>query len=109
VKASIRLKGEYQEYVAEPVFIIRNRMIGRIPDEVADLGVELTLNNIHPETSQFSVGFKTRQKDYIVLKALEKPLINILWFGTIMVMTGFTIAIVRRYREFKKMKEKGLE
>lgn len=109
VKAFIRLKGEHQEYVAEPVFIIRNRMIGRIPDEVPDLGVQLTLMNIHPETGQFTVGIRTRQKDYIVLKALEKPLINLLWIGTALVMTGFTIAIIRRYREFKKMKEKGLE
>jgi cytochrome c-type biogenesis protein CcmF len=109
VKALIRLKGEYQEYIAEPIFIIRNRMIGRIPDEVRDLGVQLTLMNIHPETSQFTVGIKTRQKDYIVLKALEKPLINVLWLGTGLLLAGFTVAIVRRYKEFKKMKEKGLE
>ena len=109
VKASIRLKGEYQDYFAEPIFIIRNRMVGRIPDEVPDLGVKLTLNNIHPETSQFSIGVMTRQKDYIVLKALDKPLINVLWIGTFLLMTGLIIAIVRRYREFTKMKEKGLE
>jgi len=109
VQASIRIMGEYQEYIADPIFIIRNRMIGRIPAEVRDLGVQLTLNNIHPETSQFTVGIKTRQKDYIVLKALEKPWINVLWVGTVLLLTGFTIAITRRYKEFKKMKEKGLE
>jgi cytochrome c-type biogenesis protein CcmF len=109
VKASIRVKGEYQEYIAEPIFIIRNRMIGRIPDEIADLGVQLTLINIHPENSEFSIGISTRQKDYIIIKALEKPLINVLWIGTMMMMAGFTIAITRRYGEFKKMKEKGLE
>lgn len=109
VKAFIRVKGEYEEYTAEPIFIIRNRMIGRIPAEIPDLGVQLTLMNIHPETNQFSIGIKTRQKDYIILKALEKPLINVLWIGTLLVLSGFTIAIVRRYKEFKKMKEKGLE
>jgi cytochrome c-type biogenesis protein CcmF len=109
VKASITFQGEHQDYVAEPVFIIRNRMIGRIPDRVNDLGIEITLMNIHPETGQFSLGLRTRQKDYIILKALEKPMINVLWGGTLMVMIGFTIAIVRRYREFGKMKAKGLE
>jgi cytochrome c-type biogenesis protein CcmF len=84
-------------------------MIGRIPDEVRDLGAQFTLINIHPETSEFTIGISTRQKDYIIIKALEKPLINVLWIGTLMLMTGFTIAIVRRYREFNKMKEKGLE
>jgi cytochrome c-type biogenesis protein CcmF len=109
VKAFIRLKGEYQEYIAEPIFIIRNRMVARIPYEVKDLAVQLSLMNIHPETGQFTIGINTRQKDYIIVKAMEKPLINVLWIGTLMVMTGFSIAIVRRYREFKNMKLKGLE
>jgi cytochrome c-type biogenesis protein CcmF len=109
VKATIKVKGEYQEYLAEPIFIIRNRMVGRIPDEIKDLGIQLTLLNIHPETNQFSIGIKTRQKDFIILKALEKPMINVLWIGTLVVMTGFSMAIIRRFREFNKMKEKGLE
>lgn len=109
VKATIRVQGEYEEYVAEPIFIIRNRMVGRIPDEIRDLGVQLTLMNIYPESGEFSIGVSSRQKDYIILKAMEKPLINVLWLGTLMLMVGFTIAIVRRYREFSKMKQKGLE
>jgi cytochrome c-type biogenesis protein CcmF len=109
VKAHITVKGEYEEYVAEPIFLIRNRMVGRIPDEVGDLGIQLTLLNIHPEDNQFSIGVSTRQKDYVILKAMEKPLINLLWLGTLMLMTGFSVAMARRVREFKKMKEKGLE
>ena len=40
---------------------------------------------------------------------MEKPLINVLWLGTLMLMAGFGIAMVRRFREFTKMKEKGRE
>lgn len=109
VKASITVKGEYKDYIAEPIFIIRNRMVGRIPHEIKDLGIRLSLMNIHPETSQFTIGINTRQKDWIVLKAFEKPFINVLWIGTLVLMAGFTIAMVRRIREFQKMKEKGLE
>jgi cytochrome c-type biogenesis protein CcmF len=109
VKAIIRVKGEYQEYIADPIFIIRNRMVGRIPHEIKDLGVQLSLLNIHPEENKFSIGINTRQKDWIVLKALEKPMINMLWIGTLVLMTGLSMAMVRRFREFSKMKEKGLE
>lgn len=109
VKAYIRVKGEYQDYFAEPIFLIRNRMVGRIPDEVEDLGVQVTLLNIHPETNQFSIGISTRQKDYVILKAMEKPLINVLWIGTLLLMTGFGLAMFRRFREFALMREKGLE
>jgi cytochrome c-type biogenesis protein CcmF len=40
---------------------------------------------------------------------MEKPYINVLWIGTLILMTGFGVAMNRRIREFRKMKEKGLE
>jgi cytochrome c-type biogenesis protein CcmF len=39
------------------------------------------------------------QKDYIILKAMEKPFVNILWIGTIIMSIGFVMAIVRRNKE----------
>ena len=65
--------------------------------------------NIHPETNEFTLGIKTRQKDWVVIKALEKPYINLLWIGTLILLVGFGVAMTRRVREFKKMKEKGVE
>lgn len=109
VKAFIRVKGEQREYISQPIFVIHNRMVGRIPDEIRDLGIQFTLMNIHPETGEFTISFSTRQKDWIVLRALEKPYINVLWLGTVVVMAGFGIAMARRIREFRKMKAKGLE
>ncbi|HEY9044591.1 MAG TPA: cytochrome c biogenesis protein CcsA [Ohtaekwangia sp.] len=109
VKARIRVLGERGDYIAEPVFLIKDKMIGRIPDEIQDLGLRLSLLNIHPESNQFDIGINTRQKDWVVIKAMEKPLINVLWIGTLIVMIGFGVAMTRRFREFRKMKEKGQE
>lgn len=109
VKATIRIKGEHKDYIAEPYFIIKNRQVGRIPDEIADLGILVTLLNIHPETGEFSIGINTRQKDWIVIRAMEKPFINVLWIGTLVVMAGFAVATYRRAVEFKKMKAKDQE
>ena len=109
VKATVRIQGEQGDYVAEPLFVIKDKLVGRIPDEVKDLGVRITLMNIHPETSEFTIGLNTRQKDWVVIKALEKPYINVLWIGTLVLMIGFGIAMTRRIREFTKMKAKGME
>jgi cytochrome c-type biogenesis protein CcmF len=109
VKGRIVVQGEHGDYLAEPLFVIKDKMVGRIPDEIADLGLRLSLLNIHPESNSFSVGINTRQKDWVVIKAMEKPLINILWIGTLILMAGFGIAFTRRVREFRKMKEKGQE
>jgi cytochrome c-type biogenesis protein CcmF len=84
-------------------------MVGRISDEIKELGLKFALLSIHPESNEFTISISTRQKDWVVLKALEKPFINILWIGTLVLMTGFTVALVRRSREFVKMREKGLE
>jgi cytochrome c-type biogenesis protein CcmF len=109
VKARIRVNGEKEAHYAEPVFLIKDKMVGRIPEEINELGLKIALLTIHPETNEFTLSISTRQKDWVVLKAVEKPLINVLWIGTLILMTGFSVALVRRSREFIKMREKGLE
>jgi cytochrome c-type biogenesis protein CcmF len=110
VKASIKIKGKYQEYIAEPIIIFGTDSRGGIlADEVTELGVKISILNVHPQTDEISLGIQTRQKDWVVIKAMEKPFVNVLWLGTLVVMIGFTIAMVRRFREFNKMKLKGQE
>jgi len=42
-----------------------------------------------------------RQKDWVVIKALEKPYINVLWLGTGILMIGFCVALWRRVKDYK--------
>jgi cytochrome c-type biogenesis protein CcmF len=101
VKAKIEVKGEHESFYAEPIFLIKDKsQVGRIPSEINDLGVKMTLLNIHPQTNEFLLGLNARQKDWVVIKALEKPYINILWLGTGILMIGFTVSAVRRFKEF---------
>jgi cytochrome c-type biogenesis protein CcmF len=44
-----------------------------------------------------------RQKDWVVIKALEKPYINLLWLGTGVLMIGFVVAMRRRFKEYKSI------
>lgn len=105
VKAKVKVTGERDSYYSEPIFLIKDKtQVGRLPAEINDLGVRITLMNIHPETNEFSLGLNTRQKDWVIIKAMEKPLINILWLGTGILMIGFSIAMVRRFKEFNKQK-----
>jgi cytochrome c-type biogenesis protein CcmF len=101
VKATIQVQGETRDYFIQPIFVIKDGLVGRIPDEIPDLGLKINVLNIHPEKGTVSLGFNTTQKSWIVMKALEKPMINVLWIGTLILMFGFSIAIYRRYSEFK--------
>ncbi|MBS1680928.1 MAG: cytochrome c biogenesis protein CcsA [Bacteroidetes bacterium] len=100
VQAKIKLQGEHETFYAEPIFLIVDKnKPGVIPGEVNDLGVRITLMNIFPQTGEFLLGTNARQKDWVVIKALEKPYINILWLGTGVLMIGFGVAAVRRIRQ----------
>ncbi len=110
IKAKIKIFGkEDVEYIAEPLYIIKDQMVGKLADEVFDLGVRINFVNIIPEEDIFEFEIETTQKDYIIMKALQKPFINILWMGTLVLVLGFGMAIRRRYSDFIKMRDKGTE
>ncbi|MGB4974866.1 MAG: cytochrome c biogenesis protein CcsA [Cyclobacteriaceae bacterium] len=99
VQARVSVIGERDTLYADPIFLIKNKtQVGRISSEINDLGVKITLLNIHPETNEFSLGLNARQKDWVIIKAMEKPFINLLWLGTGILMVGFSIAAVRRFK-----------
>ncbi|MES2518461.1 MAG: cytochrome c biogenesis protein CcsA [Bacteroidota bacterium] len=109
VQATIKVMGkEFIQYEVKPTFVIRDGMVAMPPIENDEVGIRAKFTNIDPKTGKFGFAFNTTQRDYVVLKAIEKPLINLLWIGTLVLMVGFTMAIIRRYREFKLMRDKGL-
>ncbi len=110
IKARITVEGERASYTAEPVLILGTQSRGGlVADEIPELGLRFTLMNVHPQTDEITLGIESRQKDWVVIKALEKPWINLLWLGTGLLMAGFGVAMARRFREFRLMRQKGLE
>jgi cytochrome c-type biogenesis protein CcmF len=101
-EAIIEIQAKEQTYLLKPVFIIKDKMMGNIPAVNEDIGAKVSFLNIYPNEGKFELSIETTQKDYIIMKAIEMPFINILWLGTIVLMFGFSVAIYRRYTEFRK-------
>jgi len=99
LQADMLVSGERRQYHCHPVFVVRNRLVGRVPDEVEDLGVRLSLNAIDPVAGKFTFAVSTTQKDYVILKAMEKPFINLLWSGTLLMALGFGLSLRQRGRK----------
>ncbi|MFD2784798.1 cytochrome c biogenesis protein CcsA [Hymenobacter rubripertinctus] len=99
IQGDFLVYGEKKQYHVHPMFVVRNRLIGRVPDEVEDLGLRLSFLNVDTQQSKFTFGVSTTQKDYIILKAVEKPFINLLWSGTLLMALGFGMALYKRRRE----------
>ena len=93
VKFHIAISGNNQTFVAEPMFLIKDKLIGRIPYEVKDIAAKITILNIYPEKNSFSIGINTAQKEWIILEVVEKPFINIMWLGVFILITGLIISL----------------
>jgi cytochrome c-type biogenesis protein CcmF len=102
VQAKIRVFGKHFFYRLNPIMLIRGSEIGTIPSVNKDLGLRLGFTMANPDTGKFTITGATTQKDWIILNALEKPYISLLWIGTILMGIGFAIAAVRRFKDMKK-------
>jgi cytochrome c-type biogenesis protein CcmF len=109
LKAVIEIEGEIRNYIAEPIFIIQSLQVGRVMDQVNDLAAQITILSIDPENRKFIFGTRGTQKDWIIMEAVQMPLINVLWIGTLLLVIGLIMAISRRYREFRLMRDKDME
>ncbi|WP_082115954.1 cytochrome c biogenesis protein CcsA [Hymenobacter terrenus] len=109
LQADMIVYGEKRQYHCHPVFVVRNRMVGRVPDEVEDLGVRVSLNSIDPVAGKFTFAVSTTQKDYVILKAMDKPFINLLWSGTLLMALGFGLSLRQRGGKGAVVAEAALE
>jgi len=90
----------------------KENSIKSIPVSSDELGLFLSIESIKidnpdPTQGQFSfiinTGEKTPVKNYVVLKIVEFPWINLVWFGTIIMVIGFSVSIYKRKLIQKKL------
>jgi cytochrome c-type biogenesis protein CcmF len=82
----------------EPLFIIRGNEVSGVDDTLQDLGLFARFANIIPQLNAAVIETKQRnaQDEYIVLKALLFPYINVLWLGVITMVAGFGLSLINR-------------
>ncbi|MCI5057641.1 MAG: cytochrome c biogenesis protein CcsA [Flavobacteriales bacterium] len=89
-----------KRYVAEPIFVLKDQSYTyTIPDELEDLGLKFGFTKVDPEANKVQISVAERKdnsKEFIVMKAIVFPGINILWLGCILMFLGTVIATVNR-------------
>ncbi len=87
------------KYTAEPVFIIKNFNAFSKDASVDSLGLKFSFSKIDPATGKIQLQVsekKSNKNEFIIMKAIVFPGINILWIGCIMMILGSLIAIRQR-------------
>jgi cytochrome c-type biogenesis protein CcmF len=89
-------------YPAEPLFMIKDFSILTQDAEVQELGLKFTFDKIDPATGkiQISVSEKiSNKKDFVIMKAIIFPGINILWIGCLLLIFGTMLSLIKRYKK----------
>ncbi len=103
VGAKLLVKTLNQSFNAEPIYYIRGNIEEKIPDQIEELGMEITFDKVMPEAGKVKLNVvETAQKtDYVILKAMVFPGINLLWLGCLVMTFGFFMSIFQRNKESK--------
>ena len=108
--AKIKIITVGKTYTASPAMIIENNK--KIPNvaEIPELNMRIQFANINPKDDKpiaLIVDYKSSQAEYIILKAVEFPYINLVWAGTVLMVFGFVLSMIRRAKEYYKIKLLG--
>ena len=92
-------------HTAEPIFLIRDFSIYNKDAEIPELGLKVSFNKIDPATGKIELSVhekKSNKRNFIIMKAIIFPWINILWIGCLLMIIGSLIAIRKRILQRKK-------
>jgi cytochrome c-type biogenesis protein CcmF len=108
-RAVLRIRtGESIDY-AHPLYIIRDQSL-HIPDtyEMEEKGLKFTIDKLNPETQTITLSFAEHirnQRDFVVMKAIRFPAINVLWIGCFVMVVGLVLAMVQRMKAKPEIEE----
>jgi cytochrome c-type biogenesis protein CcmF len=85
-----------------PVYYIADSTQNSIEATVEELGLKFKFWHVNPETGKVDISVAEKladKKDFIVMKAIVFPYINILWTGCIIMIIGTLLAIRNRVKK----------
>lgn len=81
-----------------PIYYIRNQFENSIDDTLRSMGVFVHFSKVIPAENAAEIKIKQTnpEDDYIVLKAILFPYINVLWLGVVVMVLGFFLSMVNK-------------
>ena len=89
-------------YTAEPLFLVKGNNTFDFARNIKELGLRVRFTKIIPEQNKVELQVYEKPqaaKDWLVFKSIEFPYINLYWAGTIVMVIGFIMSILRRKKE----------
>lgn len=110
--ANLKIIDGKRVFTAKPIFAIADKSFYTIEDVVDEAGLKF---NFYIKAGEAGVAAfietsaRPPVRDFIIMKAIIFPYINLLWGGVIVMVIGFIISIVKRTKDYNRtvaMKDK---
>jgi cytochrome c-type biogenesis protein CcmF len=100
-RARLKVLASGLVYEAAPTLLIKGNQPGFIDAQLEEVGLRFSFSGVDAKAQKIvlQVAQEIQPDDYITLKAIAKPYINLLWLGTFVLTAGFLVAVFRRVRE----------
>lgn len=99
IQAHFSVFTETEVLSMKPILVVGNEFAQASEETLEDAGIRISFVGFNNETKKFKFAVNTTQRDYIILKVIEKPMINLLWIGSFVMVFGLIISMVRRIKE----------
>jgi cytochrome c-type biogenesis protein CcmF len=93
-----------KKYSAEPIYLLKDGSKYDFGKNVEEAGLKVRFTNVFPDKDKLELMVYQKPKaerDWVVMKAIEFPFINLFWGGTMVMVVGFLLSIFRRNKELK--------
>lgn len=107
--ANLKVIARNKVYTAKPIFAIADQSFYTIEDMVNEAGMKFQFYIKAGEngvSAFLEVAERPAVRDFIIMKAIVFPYINLLWGGVIFMVIGFVISIVRRTKDYNRSNER---
>jgi len=90
-------------YQSEAIYGIQNNGVVSYPGTIDEAGLQIKFAGVNPKTGGISVEIseKDTSGEFIIMKAIVFPWINLVWAGTIIMIIGFLMSIRKRIKAIK--------
>jgi len=93
-------------YESTPMYGIQNNGVVQFESVLDEARLRFKFTAVNPQNGKITIAVaeKDTSGDFIIMKAIMFPWINFVWGGTIIMVIGFTLAIIKRLQDLRKSK-----
>lgn len=99
IKAKLEVLTHFgRSYHAEPVFVLKDGMVTHEDDKIQELDLVMRFRNVTNTPFTIELEVIREQPEFVIIKTVIFPHINLLWFSMLVMLTGLWISFWRRWR-----------